>query len=215
MRITAAILCALSCASAAHAEVIHFVNPAPGEPGHYDWHWERGMQSWLDITQPATAQPNTPGNSSVGQCDAGIQPFVENYTSEGAAVAIDISPFGDEMTRPLAQGEMFAATAFSEGAYHAIFFSLHEPFGVFSMIPEGEPVYIGVLTGDGRYGWIEVERTEMNLTALAWAYETQPGVPILAGQVPAPGAAALLGVAAALRICRRKRAASGNAVSPR
>lgn len=29
------VACALS--SAANAEIIHFTNPAQGEPGHYDW----------------------------------------------------------------------------------------------------------------------------------------------------------------------------------
>jgi hypothetical protein len=75
---------------------------------------------------------------------------------------------------------------------------------VSSLFPAGLRRYIGVLTGGGNYGWIEVERFDFQLVAYSWAYQTETGVPILAGQVPAPGAAAVLCLGAA-HACRRRR----------
>lgn len=205
--IVIAMWCAASCGSAAHAEIIHFVNPAPGEPGHYDWRWVAGIswESWLDITRAPNDQPNTGHGNAILQSGDPFNAF--NVHQLGAFIAQD----GDNMTLALPLGASFEGlTTFNESLHWA-----SGNGGEWTNFTTGVHQYIGVVTGGGSFGWIEVTFAGGSLTAHSWAYETQPGVPILAGQVPAPGVAVLLGVAAALRICRRKRAAAGHAVSPR
>jgi len=71
-------------------------------------------------------------------------------------------------------------------------------------LPFAELRYIGVLTASGQYGWIEVSRADLSLTAHAWAFETEPGVPIIAGQVPAPMSLALFGLGVYTTTRRRR-----------
>jgi hypothetical protein len=71
--------------------------------------------------------------------------------------------------------------------------------------------YVGVqfeIGGNTHYGWVEVEvpfRGVNGGTIRSFAYETQPGVPILAGAVPEPSALLLLTSGLALPLCRRWR----------
>lgn len=46
--------------------------------------------------------------------------------------------------------------------------------------------------GSLHYGWLEIENWDFGGRVLGWAYETRPGVPILAGAVPEPSTWALL-----------------------
>lgn len=194
--LVAAILWAASCASAAHAEIIHFINPAPGEPGHYDWHAPSGGNlMYLDITASPAAQLNEWNPSSVGQTMSGL-PFTTSFLAGATfAVATVDQPF----VLALELGDTLLTRTFVNDGLSSAF--LQTPPG--TVFPTGERRYIGVLTTDGRYGWIEVERAGGSFTAYSWAYETVPGIPITAGQVPAPGAAVLLGVGAFAR--RRSR----------
>lgn len=222
MRIIAtAVLCAASFPAAAHAEIIHFTNPAPGQPGHYGWRWEStaGWQSWLDVTRAPTSQSNVLNGDSVGQL---VVTFATgaNITSSwpgipAADVAIDPENYAQPLTLALHEGATLGGHAYQSQAHHfnpAMCPGEPEPMSLF---PEGERRFIGVRTSSFRYGWIEVLRTGESLTAFAWAYETQPGVLILAGQVPAPAAAALLGVASTLHLFRRRRAAARPTVAAR
>ena len=57
--------------------------------------------------------------------------------------------------------------------------------------------YLGVefdISGTTHYGWVEVESREFFqfVSIQRWAYESEPGVPIRAGQIPEPSALALL-----------------------
>ena len=60
-----------------------------------------------------------------------------------------------------------------------------------------------------RYGWIALDWdvTTFELTIEAFAYETEAGVGIAAGAIPAPGAMGLFGLAAGAAGIRRKRQA--------
>jgi hypothetical protein len=70
--------------------------------------------------------------------------------------------------------------------------------------------YLGVQFSDvdgAHYGWVSVYSyfyIDLNLHAFAWGYETEPGVPIVAG-IPAPGTLAALAFGAAVTRRGRKR----------
>jgi hypothetical protein len=71
--------------------------------------------------------------------------------------------------------------------------------------------YVGVqflIGGQTHYGWVEVEVPLLGVNGgfvRSFAYETQPGVPILAGAVPEPSALLLLISGLAVPLCRRWR----------
>lgn len=185
-------------AGPATGEIVHFVNPAPGEVGHYDWRWPGEIfapPSWLDITRGAAEQLNTINGSSVAQTGFGSWLDSFNSTFDGAAVAVHLDEFFGAYTRALGAGDTLLGWEYAQFSLHH-YWNSEQPMPAWgeSFFPVGERRYLGVLTADGRHGWIEVERTGGNLTAYSWAYETAPGVPITAGQVPAPGAAVLLGI---------------------
>jgi len=57
------------------------------------------------------------------------------------------------------------------------------------------------------YGYIDIDAGPGfdGITLYGWAYETQPGVPMLAGQVPEPSLSVLLSIGLATLIARRHR----------
>jgi hypothetical protein len=192
------------------AEIIHFTNPAPGEPGHYDWHYEAtdGWASWLDITRGPDQQTNTMNGNSISQ---------SHSVSIGPTNAPFFSPGQTAQFLCDAEGWVTYAWALEQGEEVNQHLGLKAwgNSGILAHVPEDETIYsrfneqyryIGVRTLSGQRGWIEVVRDGMNLTAVAWAYEVEPGVPIYAGQVPAPGALALLAISAFAPTSRRRRA---------
>lgn len=190
-------------ATNANAHILHFVNPAPGETGHYNWYAPVGIPRWIDVTLPAEHQTDHESRNSIAQgignlgfgfgilIGGGVWPTASRF-------AIDQSL--DPMVLALSPGDGLGGLTYDSYTPFALF----DPPSTQSLFPEGARRYIGMQTGDGNYGWIEVERTGLSLAAFSWAYETRPGVPIAAGQVPTPGAALPLG-AAVLLMPRRRR----------
>lgn len=196
----------MSNGSSLEAGIVHFINPPPGEEGHFNWHWQipdepQTFENWLDITKPSTEQFGLASPNSVGQLST--HSGDENGTSGGAAVA---TSEGTVSTHAFMFGEETVGFDYDEVALHVYDSGLSE-------FPQGEVRYIGVLTASGNYGWIAVERMEggyperMNLIVFAWAYQTEPGVGIRAGEVPGLGGVPLFGLAGlAARRRRRPRA---------
>jgi hypothetical protein len=191
--------------NSARAEIIHFTNPTPGESGHYDWHFEpvEGWQCWLDITRAADEQTNKMNGNSISQWFEST--FGVNHCGGGAQVLVDAPVGGGNWFHYVwayATGEQLVEEPFKSQWGSAIFV-----YGDYSRFNE-EHRYIGVRTQSGNRGWIEVVRDGMNLSAIAWAYETEPGVPIYAGQIPTPGPLALLAIGAftSSTLSRRRRA---------
>lgn len=194
MRASTALMVMVLAAGLARAEIIHHVNPAPGLPGHYDWSVQLWEMKYLDVSLPAAEQTSTGSVNSLLQYylleympGSGSPPVHTGVVYGPAMVAVDHI---EENLLPLLAGDHLDGRNWMDAAYFAWGSpQTHSPF------PEGERRYIGVQISGGRFGWIEVERTGLSFAAYSWAYETVPGVPILAGQVPAPGAAAVLAVA--------------------
>lgn len=193
----------------AMAEVFHFVHPGPGQSGHYAWGSDpdMGARSWLDITRPSSLQPDAQSGNSVGQVYERVLDAALVWHMPVSATPIASLLRSSESglsAQPLPAGAGIGLSAWwHTTALHVEI--VHLPiFEVNSLFPEGERRYIGVRMDDDRYGWIEVELTGTHLAAFAWAYETTPGVPILAGQVPAPSAAVVLALASLTTIRRRR-----------
>ncbi len=180
------------------ATVVHHINPGPGEPGHYAWSALVEIPTWLDITLPAVAQTNAENGSSIAQGLGGIPGgwadwgvLLGGSFNPGQSSTFAVADDDDALVLALSKGDTLAGLRYAGWSLYAV----GMPPNVNSLFPEGERRYIGVRTEEGRFGWVEVARSGQSLAALSWAYETQPGVCIAAGQVPAPGATAVLAVA--------------------
>lgn len=201
------VLTAVVCAPHdARAEIVHFTNPAPGQPGHYAWY---GFMEfiYLDIMFSAEEQTNQPSGSSVVQVVIGyptggiwgLLGFFDGLSDSAMIAGVHVPPYDDPFVLPLQHGDSLIGLDFLDWGIYAAGY----PPNSVSSFPEGALRYVGVLTRDGRHGWIAVERTGLNFNAAAWAYQTQPGEPIIAGQIPSPGAAALLTLSSF--VCARRR----------
>ncbi len=182
----------------ARAAIVHHFNPGPGEPGHYAWSALVGVPTWLDITLPAAAQTSAESGSSIAQ---GLGGLPGGRADWGVLIGGSVSPQGPWSTFVAADDDVAFDLAFShDDALAGLLYDgwaqyvLGMPPNVSSRFPEGGRRYIGVRTGDGRFGWVEVARVGQSLAAFSWAWHTEPGVPIRAGQVPAPGASADFGL---------------------
>jgi hypothetical protein len=206
---------ALVAGTQAHGDIVSFVNPAEGEPGHFDWELWAGDGSpstWLDITRPSTDQTGLVGPMSVGQVvtNFGNPPDVFNVTTSGASVVTGDIGLYPGFTVSLASGtEIDGSFTYASESIHAwwSFFFLE----TISHFADGEAGYMGVRFSDvdgDHYGWIGVVPHDLDphvFDAFAWGYETEPMTPIAAGAVPAPGTLAALALGAAAALGRRKR----------
>lgn len=192
------VLAASLVSASAHAEIIHFSNPAPGSPGHYNWYAAQSADGvGLDITASSTDQTNSFNGSTLTQVYTGY-PTGGTFSllaGVGGAQVVSSDLEGSTFATPLNAGEPFASLVFESYALIAtIFFPGGQPTVSFSPFPDDARRYLGVRTSEGNFGWIEVQRSGYSIAALSWAYETVPGVPINAGQIPVPGTTALLAI---------------------
>jgi len=173
-------------AASAKAAISHFVNPEPGQPGHYAWQLDMlGPPSWLDVTLSAQEQTNTPSTSSVAQLAGSFGNLHHHIPGSPGLLALVLGHTG---LIPFTAAISFGDPVQADDMWAFLASTAHIGGGDLTYFPEGELRYIGVLTMDGRHGWIEVVRQGMTLNAHSWAYQTEPGVAIYAGQIPAPGA---------------------------
>lgn len=206
---TLAIACASVFAAHAHAEIIAFTNP----DGANHFVWYGGLIDspiGLDVTMDASSQTGAYGN--IGQFmqinavpnEGGGSTLVEGVFEN---TMLQTGGLVDRMLVGVDEGESIPSGTpwFYQGMIDHPFFGTELPLDV--------PTYLGIQfnPGDGvHYGWIGVTMFDAGdgsrqLDTFAWAYETEVGVPILAGAgVPTPGSL----VAIALGGCcmtRRRR----------
>ncbi|MHC4767252.1 MAG: hypothetical protein ACYTEI_00915 [Planctomycetota bacterium] len=195
----------------AYGEVIIFTNPPEGEPGHFDW------PGWLDITRPSTEQDGLAGPSSVGHVyDVsydGDWEVLHNLTSGGASVAASTGFQFLTFTLPIGAGQQIGGDGldFSSESNHAAAWIIYDPYYYFveSFFSGMASSYMAVRFSDVdgyHYGWIKAARHYgwIDFDVFAWAYETEPDVPIIAG-IPAPGTLAALAFGAVVTRRGRKR----------
>lgn len=179
----------LACSGVAEADIVYFENPVGAE--HYNWAPGLFSDRWLDIRNAATDQlGDNNGPGSFGQLRS---EFVTTLNVIGGQVLH--GGLNSSLVWAATDGESIAATPPSNSNWSVGQF-IHHPI-LTSNFAIGQEAYIGVRfdLGSGfHYGWIGVTRTGVTLDAFAWAYETQPGVPIAAGAIPAPAAGVLFGL---------------------
>jgi hypothetical protein len=201
---------ALAAGTQAYGEVIIFINPEPGEPGHFNWSLDNG-ENWLDVTQPSTHQGGLEVPTGVAQLLGSLGFGSWNFTVGGAAVAaayVNYMGYGEPtaslLTGSAIDGQLDWVTVSTHAAVSQV--PGYPPYWS-SDFSEGVESYMGVRFSDVdgyHYGWIGVMRVDLDLDAFAWGYETEPGVPIVAG-IPAPGTLAALAFGAAVTRRGRKR----------
>jgi hypothetical protein len=188
----------------AYGEIVRHDNPQG--PGEFYWPF-----NVLDITLPADQQPGAWGGVSSSyqayfsdfyptfsyqttyQGNGGMEIFSRGFANRYAA-PLD----GGTVIGPgLADGAFITGTVF-EFAWDSCelyyvgypcycYYYINCDSGYRGILPEGVETYLGVRfdVGNGtQYGWIKAVRNWVEVTALAWGYETQPGVPIVAGLSP-------------------------------
>ena len=186
-------------ATTAGASPIRFDNPAPGEPGYFDWFGAGiGDTRALDITVPAGDQTGIPGVGAFEQQNQPTYTWVTGYIDERVQATPDPFLIGVDAGEPIP----ISGFGWFSGAF------VNYP-GYSSPFPYDVPTYAAVsidLGSGDQYGWIGVvfSSADFSLDAFAWGYETEPGVPIPAG-IPEPGSLALLALAAVAATTRRRQ----------
>lgn len=193
---------AIAAGTSSYADVVRYDNLPPGS-GYFDWPF-----AVLDITLPAEDQPGTLGapTTSYQNYFGDFYPtfsYQHTYQS-GGGMRIFSQGFNDRYAAPLDAGTMigpdlandgtFTAAATFEFAFTAcdIYYVGYPCYcyyydcedGTRGLIPEGVETYLGVRftqTGGDRFGWVKIIRQGAYVEALAWGFETEPGVPIAAG----------------------------------
>ncbi len=192
----------LAASTHVYANPVRFDNPPGG--GHFVWYG--GTPSYpvaLDMTLDAPSQTGvaTFGPTEFHQSNEPGTP--NNFVSGALNSELQVGgPYGDMLL-----GVDFGDPIPSGLAWRTFGYIYYpgDPW----FLPEGVETYLGVtfsmvVGGDMHYGWIGIVRTDIELDAFAWGYETDAGVPIAAG-VPEPGSLALLALGAAGVAGRRRR----------
>lgn len=197
MQALVAVVAIMVCGTLAYGDPICFDNPAHGEAGHFHWAVPEGDNTnWLDFTQAASAQPGTPwGDSSLRHAFNSDTPWGVIGTDGAGTVQVEKDSF---WIAALGVGDMIPSGAPTTNEGYVYYEGYETPH------PEGTPSYMGIHfdIGDGvQYAWIGFVRTAEQVEAFAWAYETEPGVPIT---VPEPGTLAGLALGAAALLRRRR-----------
>lgn len=190
-------------------------SPAAADPVRFEGPLNNaGVITGVDITRSLANQPmDAYGPSSFQLIDTygGGLAYIDLSTSisiPGSGIVQSILQAGELIDGGLAWTQ--------SGPNYAVYRLLFGPND-----GEGDPTFTAIQPGDTgfvalsfamddgvHYGWIELRNSSgsgaWNYDILAWGYETEAGVGIAAGAVPAPGALALLGcVGVAAR--RRRR----------
>ncbi len=221
---TLAAAAAIAAGTAAYGDVIRFDNTTG-----FTWYY-----TTLDLTLSADNQTyggvgSVTGTSIYLDYFADFYPtfsYQHSYTS-GSGAEIFNSGFNNRYAKPINAGDVIGP-GLAGGAFHSgstlefafdacdIYYYNYQYYydctsGNRGLLPtDGSQAYIGVrMTIDSafHYGWIGVENHNGYIEVFAWGYETEAGVGIEAGAVPAPGALGLLAFGAVGALSRKKRSA--------
>lgn len=125
----------------------------------------------------------------------------------GQVAGFDAGPYNFAYVSNLTEGALIDSTTVGPTFFGSMASASANPNAEFINATDG---YVGLSFGTSpnlRFGWIRVDVDSANasFTIKDWAYETEPGVSINAGQVPEPGTLGLLAAGAAGVAAMRKR----------
>lgn len=179
----------------AYAEPVCFENPPHGEAGHFHWPSDATVHPFLDITLPAVDQPgdyNDPTTVAHPLVRGGTCGRFYSYGVNGLRVQATAQSGYYTFALGLNAGDVIPnpsgiCTFYDDPFCFAASGFLHYPG--YNYIEEGVAQYLGVTIGgpfctyydNCQYGWIGVVRTGAEFEAFAWGFESDPGVPIEAG----------------------------------
>jgi len=190
---------AIAAGTQAYADPYRYNNPPAGQPGHFDWAVDGGVGSWLDITLHPGSQPGQAGGPA--SFEQWVYPGGGGYGAVAGIAGVTSLQVSGDMLLPSGSGEVVPdGSPFDHFGYSV--------FDGASLLPEGLVTYLGVRFNgpDWHYGWIAMIREGVELDALGWGYETEPGVPIGVGvPFPEPGTLAMLALGAGAVAARRRR----------
>ena len=205
MVLTVLCLAAVIVAAPASADIAYFPNPTGS--GHFDWgNLHTDPTVWLDIKSSAASQTETGASGMPGYFQLSMKPEYDRsdvIPFAGGGELLKGGPVHSALLTALDHGDPVTNDGSADWTTGS---GLLTYPAIGSHFPEDTPLYIGARfdPGDGmHYGWIGVTRSGLDLDVSGWAYETEAGVPIIAG-VPEPTALALLGVGV-LGLLRRRR----------
>ncbi|MEO1497828.1 MAG: PEP-CTERM sorting domain-containing protein [Planctomycetota bacterium] len=133
------------------------------------------------------------------------------FGSGGQLVGFNAGPSNYAYVSQLTEGDLIDPTTVGPTFFGSMAFSTLNPNAEFNSAPDA---FLGLSFGTApnlRYGWIRVgvENASASFVIKDWAYESDPGVGIRAGQIPEPGTLGLLAAGAAgLAAIRSRRSQS-------
>lgn len=179
----------------ASASVITFEND-----GTFNWIPSVGgdLGNGLDITQDANQSGAITANTfewfAVGPASSDDVGYAQAYSSgsEPRMMMGSVDP-----------GEMIGPSSEFVGGTELYTYT----FSNYPMTWLGPYPNLGVkieIGGQEHYGWIRLQWTGNRYDPIEWAYETEPGVPIMATAIPTPASLAPLAVFGAIGLRRRR-----------
>lgn len=201
---------AIAAGTSSYADVVRFENP-DGEPGSFYWPFnvldvtdEAGAQPGT-IGGPSSSFQDYFGDfyptfsyATTFQTGGGLEIFSQGFSNRYAAPLDTGSIVGPDLE---ATGAFTSGTTFEfsfdacDVTYYYVGYPCYCYYGPYydctsgerGILPEGVETYLGVRFDLGKgtqYGWIKVIRNWVEIDALAWGFETDPGVPIRVGATP-------------------------------
>lgn len=205
VRHTIALVIAAVATPVAHAEIVH--------QSGLDWRWPSGFQTVGNTRTIAGQTFQQDGYVRFGRFS---MTFSTSLSSDGT---VQFGPFGfDAGFTVTSDGDWSGAASVLQGTSsqegNLIWGMFLEPDGDSSEWPLYSVGYLGIRIADEnspgswRYGWMRIESPGgpalYGYVITDYAYETTPNTPIMAGAVPAPGAAAVLALGGLVAARRRR-----------
>jgi len=192
---------AIAAGTQAYGVPVRYDNPPEGHPDRFEW-----AGHYLNLTKDAPSQADVPTDSTFIHVPVDFLPWYSWLYGSLTAHLQLYGPGSLYVGPALSAGDVVPTptpgTSFSQSGLVAYY--------GYSNLPANQAAYLGFRfdLGEGyHYAWAKVvlggEPVAYFLDALAWGYETEPGVPIAAG-APEPGTLAALAFGVGLAAGRRR-----------
>jgi len=182
----------------AYGVPVRYENPPEGHPDHFEW-----QEHFLDLTKDAASQANIATDAAFFHIAYDFFPWYSWLFGWHSGATQIYGPAFLYVGPALQAGEPIPTPGvpWNLGGLVTYYY--------YTNLPVGQETYLGFRFDLGKgihYAWAKVLLNGPHaheLDALAWGYETEPGVPVAAG-APEPGSLAALAVGALMAGARRR-----------